>query len=58
MRNSIKHKNAFEKIKKNSKKFYSQYKLGKFQMDIKKTWTIMKEIVGKTKAKENVFQEV
>ena len=58
MRNSIKHKNAFEKIKKNSKKFYSQYKLSKFQMDIKKTWTIMKEIVGKTKAKENVFQEV
>ena len=58
MRNSIKHKNAFEKIKKNSKKFYYQYKLSKFQMDIKKTWTIMKEIVGKTKAKENVFQEV
>ena len=58
MRNSIKHKNAFEKIKKNSKKLYYQYKLSKFQMDIKKTWTIMKEIVGKTKAKENVFQEV
>ena len=55
MRNSIKHKNAFEKIKKNSKKLYYQYKLSKFQMDIKKTWTIMKEIVGKTKAKENVF---
>ena len=58
MRDSIKHKNAFEKIKKNSKKLYYQYKLSKFQMDIKKTWTIMKEIVGKTKAKENVFQEV
>ena len=37
MRNSIKHKNVFEKIKKNSKKlYYHQYKLSKFQMDIKK----------------------
>ena len=40
------YKNLFEKIKKNSKKSYYQDNLSKFQTDIKKTWIIMKEIVG------------
>ena len=43
------YKNMFEMIKRKSKiRFYSE-KLIKFQADAKKTWCIMKELIGKAK---------
>ncbi|XP_065664776.1 uncharacterized protein LOC136086406 [Hydra vulgaris] len=40
------YKNLFEKIKKNSKKNYYSNKIKNTNGDIKKTWDIMKEIIG------------
>ena len=41
------YKNLFEKLKKNSKRSNYQDKLKKCKDNIKCTWKIMKEIVGK-----------
>ena len=43
------YKNLFENLKKNSKRSYYQDKLKKCEGNIKSTWKIMKEIVGKVK---------
>ena len=43
------YKNLFEKLKKNSKRSYYQEKFKKCKGNIKSTWKIMKEIVGKAK---------
>ena len=43
------YKNLFEKIKKNSKKNYYQRKLELNENNIKNTWKVMKEIIGKSK---------
>ena len=42
-----KYKYLFEKIKKKSKTSYYQRKLKPFEGDIKKTWKIMNEVIGK-----------
>ena len=42
-------------MRKTLNKLYYQDKLSKFKTDIKKTWTIMTEIIGKTKVKESSF---
>ena len=43
------YKNLFEKIKNNLKKPHYSNLLLKHQSNVKKTWTIMKEIIGKSK---------
>ena len=45
------YKNLFETIKKRSKKSFTQKKLHKFKGDSKKTWSVMKEILGKCTTK-------
>ena len=44
------YRNLFEKIKKKAKKIYYFNKLLKCTGDIKKTWNVMKDIIGKSKA--------
>ena len=43
------YKNLFERIKKNAKKNYYRDKIKLFENDIRNTWKIMKEIIGKKK---------
>ena len=45
------YKNLFETIKKKAKKIYYSNKLLKCTGDIKKTWNVMKGVVGKSKIK-------
>ena len=45
------YKNLFETIKKKAKKIYYSNKLLKCTGDIKKTWNVMKDIIGKSKIK-------
>ncbi|XP_065675816.1 uncharacterized protein LOC136092023 [Hydra vulgaris] len=47
------YKNLFEKIRKHSKKVYYSKLLQKTNGDTKKTWNIMKEIIGKKYIKTN-----
>ena len=47
------HKQLFEKIKKDSKKEYFQEKRNFHKSDIKDTWKTLKDVIGKTKLKEN-----
>ena len=42
-------KNLFEKVLNNSKKHEHQNRLLKDKNDVKKTWSIMKEVTGKIK---------
>ena len=42
-----KYKHLFDKIKKKFKTSYYQLKLKLFESDIKKTWKIIKEIIGR-----------
>ena len=42
-------KNLFEKVLKNCKKYEHQNHLLKDKNDVKKTWSIMKEVIGKIK---------
>ena len=49
------YKNLYEKIKKNSMELYYQNQLAKYQKDIKNTWKVMKEIIGKTKVCNDNF---
>ena len=43
------YKNLFKRIKKNAKKNYYRDKIKLFENDIRNTWKIMKEIIGKKK---------
>ena len=45
------YKNLFETIKKKTEKIYYSNKLLKCTGDIKKTWNVMKDIIGKSKIK-------
>ena len=45
------YKNLFETIKRRSKKKFYSEKLQKFKGDAKKTWSVMKEILGKCTTK-------
>ena len=47
------YKQLFEKIKKDSKRKYFQEKLSFYKKDIKNTWKILKDVIGKTKINEN-----
>ena len=49
------YKNLFEKLKKNSQRSYFQEKLKKHEGNIKHTWKVMKEIVGKSKVNQDIF---
>ena len=43
------YKNLFEKLKKQPKKLYFQNKLKQYENNIKKTWNVMKTVIGKSK---------
>ncbi|XP_065660434.1 uncharacterized protein LOC136084295 [Hydra vulgaris] len=51
------YKNLFEKIRKNSKKIYYSKLLQNTNGDIKKSWNIMKEIIGKKNTKTNTLPD-
>ena len=50
------YKNLFEKIK-NAKKNYYQRKIELYENNIKNTWKVMKEIIGKSKNINDTFPE-
>ena len=47
------YKNLFENLRKKAKKIYYSEKISKYKHDAKKTWNIMKELVGKIKLKSS-----
>ena len=47
------YKNLFEGLKKKAKKKYYSEKISKYKHDAKKTWSIMKELIGKIKLKSS-----
>ena len=47
------YKNIFESLKKKAKKKYYSEKISKYKHDAKKTWSIMKELMGKIKLKSS-----
>ena len=47
------YKNIFESLKKKAKKKYYSEKISKYKHDAKKTWSIMKELMGKVKLKSS-----
>lgn len=47
------YKKSFENVKKHSKYLYYQENLEKHKSDIRRTWQIIKEIVGRVKVKNN-----
>ena len=49
------YKNLFETIKKRSKKKFYSENLQEFKSDSTKTWSVMKEILGKCTAKSSTF---
>ena len=49
MKQSRKHKNLFEAVKRKSRKNRYSQKILQFKYDIKKRWNVMKEIIGKAK---------
>ena len=49
------YKNLFETIKRRSKKKFYSEKLQKFKGDAKKTWSVMKEILGKCTTKSSTL---
>ena len=49
------YKNLFESLKKKAKKKYYSEKISKYKHDAKKTWSIMKELIGKIKLKSSNF---
>ena len=51
----ILYKNLFESLKKKVKKKYYSEKISEYKHDAKKTWSIMKELVGKIKLKSSNF---
>ena len=51
------YKNLFEIIKRKSKKQFYSEKLMKFQGNAKKTWPIMKELIGKNKIYKSSFPQ-
>ena len=49
------YKNLFETIKRRSKKKFYSEKLQKFKDDVKKSWSVMKEILGKCTTKSSIL---
>ena len=47
------YKNLFESIKKKAKKKHYSEKISKYKHDAKKTWSIMKELIGEIKLKSS-----
>ena len=47
------YKNLFESLKKKAKKKYYSEKISKYKHDTEKTWSIMKELIGKIKLKSS-----
>jgi hypothetical protein len=48
-----KFKNLYETVRSRSKKLHYSHLISKYEGNIKKTWDIMKEIIGKSKTKGN-----
>ena len=46
-------KNLFESLKETAKKKYYSEKISKYKHDAQKTWSIMKELVGKIKLRSS-----
>ena len=51
------HKFLFESLKKKSKKIYYTRRLENYQNDIKKSWDVLKEIIGGTKSTKGSFSK-
>ena len=49
------YKNLFESIKNKSKKSYYSEQINKYKNDSRKTWNVIKEVIGKTKIKKNII---
>ena len=49
------YKSLFESLKKNSKKSYYTRRLENYQNDIKKSWDMIKEIIGAVKSTKGIF---
>ena len=49
------YKNLFETIKRKSKKSYYSEKILSFKGDVKKTWKIIKDLIGKAKMNKASF---
>ena len=49
------YKSLFESLKKKSKKNYYTRRLEKYQTDIKKSWDLIKEIIGAAKSTKGIF---
>ena len=47
------YKNLFESLKKKAKKKYYSEKISRYKSGAKKTWSIMKELIGKIKLKSS-----
>ena len=52
------YKKLFESIKKRSKKLYFSKLILKYKNDIKKTWQVIKEAIGKEKYKQNLPKKI
>ena len=49
------YKILFESIKNKSKKSYYSEQINKYKNDSRKTWNVIKEVIGKTKIKKNII---
>ena len=52
------YKKLFESIKKRSKKLYFSKLILKYKNNIKKTWQVIKEAIGKEKYKQNLPKKI
>ena len=52
------YKKIFESIKKRSKKLYFSKLILKYKNNIKKTWQVIKEAIGKEKYKQNLPKKI
>lgn len=51
------YRNLFERIKRKSEKYYDSTQILKYKDNIKQTWLIIKEVIGKTKMIHNNLPE-
>ena len=54
--NFIRYRNIFNKLKKACKQTYYSQKLSLYKNDIKKTWKILNEVIGKHNDKSNISE--
>ena len=49
------YKRLFESVKQKSKTKYYSERLSKYQNNVKKTWDVIKEVIGSTKSSSNIL---